>query len=126
MPVRATILVALDENRVAACDEKARRRIAREIVVYSQVRAAERPSDTRLGNPDEARGRRRPVNEPAAEDLVEMAVGADAPSSAPVVRGGALRVAQARTKRFGVGATWGEAGRRLFAGDWRVACRRRR
>jgi hypothetical protein len=27
---------------------------------------------------------------------------------------------------FGVGATWGEAGRWIFAGDWRVGCRRRR
>src|SRR5215510_11360390 len=101
MPVRATILVALDENRVAACDQKARRRIAREIVVYSQVRAAERPSDTRLSDSDEARVRRRPVNEPAAEDLVEMAIGADAKSSAPVVRGGALRVAHACTECLG-------------------------
>src|SRR6516164_7559039 len=107
MPVRATVLVAFDQNRLVACDQKARRRTAREIIV--QVRASER--DGRLSHPDEARGRRRLVNEPTSEDLVEMAVRADAPPSAPEVRGGTLRVAHVRTERFGVGTTQGEARR---------------
>ena len=71
MPVRATVLVALDEDRVAACDQKARRRVAREVVIQCQVLAPERPGDTRLRDPHEARGRRRLVDEPAPEDLVE-------------------------------------------------------
>src|SRR5262245_36914482 len=116
MPVRAIVLVALHENRLAACDQKARRRIAREIVVHGQVQASVR--DARLSDPYEARGCRRLMNESAPEDLVEMAVGAHAPSSTPVVRGGALRVAHVRTKRFGVGAARGEAGQRLLASDW--------
>src|SRR5215831_1298327 len=103
MPVRATVLVALDENRPAACDQKARRRIAREIVVHSQVRASER--DARLSDLHETRGCRRLVNEPAPKDLVEMAVGANSPSSTPEVRGSTLRVAHVRTERLGVGAT---------------------
>src|SRR5262249_10979079 len=126
MPVGATVLVALDENRVTACDQKTRRGIAREVVIQGQIRAPKRPGHRRISDESEARGRRRLVNEPAAEDLVEMAVGADAPSSAPVVRGGALRVARARTKLFGIGATWGETGRRLFAGFRRIMFRRRR
>ena len=55
MPVRATVLVALDENRLAACDQKARRRIAREIVVHGQVQTSVR--DARLSDPHEARGK---------------------------------------------------------------------
>src|SRR5262249_46874745 len=126
MPVGATVLVALDENRVTACDQKTRRGIAREVVIQGQLRAPKRPGHGRLSDAYETRGRRRLVNEPAAEDLVEMAVGADAPSSTPVVRGCALRVAHAHAKLFGIGATWGETGRRLFAGYRRIVFRRRR
>src|SRR5215813_14670457 len=126
MPVGATVLVALDENRVTACDQKTRRGIAREVVIQGQLRAPKRPGQGRLSDAYEARGRRRLVNEPAAEDLVEMAVGADTPSRAPVVRGRALWVAHAHAKLFGSGATWGETGRRLFASDRRVARSRRR
>src|SRR5712692_5709467 len=126
MPVRATVLVALDENRVAACDQKARRRVAREVVIQYQVRARGRPADTGLSDPYETRRRRRLVNEPAPEDLVEMAEGADLPRSAPERRGGALRVPHARPELFGVGAARGEPGRRLAAGDRRIARLRRR
>ena len=124
MPVRATVLVALDENRLAACDQKARRRIAREIVVHGEVQTSVR--DARLSDPHEARGRRRLVNEPAPKDLVEMAVGAHAPSSTPVVRGGAFRVAHACTERLRVGATRGEARQRLSTSAQRIARRCRR
>src|SRR4030095_15116941 len=109
MPVRATVLVALDENRVPACDEKARRRVAREVVIQCQVRTPERPRDTRLSDPHEARGRRRPVNEPAPKERAQMAEGADLRPSAPEQRGVALRVAHARTELLGVGAARGEA-----------------
>src|SRR5438128_12306666 len=121
MPVRATVLVALDENRVAACDQKTRRLVAREVVIQCQVRAPGRPGDPGLSDPHETRGRRRLVNEPAPEDLVEMAEGADLPPSTPERRGVALRVTHARPERFGVGAARGEAGRRLLAGDRRIA-----
>src|SRR5215471_18100859 len=113
MPVRATVLVALDENRLAACNQKARRRIAQEIVVHGQVQTS--VHDARLSDAYEARGRRRPVNESAPKDLVEMAVGTHAPSSTPKVRGGALRVAHVRTECVGVRATRGKARRRLIA-----------
>ena len=77
MPVRATVLVALEEHRVAACDQKARRRVAREVVIQCHVRAQGHPGDPGLGDPHETRGRRRLVDDPAPEDLVEMAEEAD-------------------------------------------------
>src|SRR5262245_51452774 len=105
MPVRATVLVALDEDCVAAGDQEARRRVMREIIIQCQVGAAERRKrDARLSDAHEARGGARLANVPATEDLVQMAVGADAVASTPERHGIALRVAQARTKRFGVGA----------------------
>jgi len=126
MPVRAAVLVPLDEDLVAACDQKARRRVAREIVVQCQVLAApEPPGDARLSAPNEARRLGRLVNEPATEDLVEMAEGADLSPSAPERRGVPFRVAHARTEVVGLGATRGEAGR-LFGGDQRIAHWRRR
>jgi hypothetical protein len=125
MPVRATVLVALDEDRVIARDQQPRRWVAREVVIQRQVHAPERPGETRLSDSHEARGHRRLVNEPAAEDLIQMAEGADLRPNAPERRPVALRVAHTRTELFGVGAAGGEAGRRLFAGDRRIARRRR-
>src|SRR2546425_4537552 len=126
MPVRATVLVALDENRLPACDQKARRRVAREVVIQSQVRTPERrEGETWLSDPHEARGRRRLVDEPAPKNLVQMAEGADPPPRAPVRCARALRVAHAGTELFGVGAARGEAWRRLSADDRRIARRRR-
>jgi hypothetical protein len=125
MPVRAAVLVALDEDSVTARNQQASRRVAREVVIQCQIRAPERRVDMRLRDPREARGRRRFVNEPGLEDLVQMAEGADAPPSAPVGCGVARRVAYARTELFGVGAAPGEAGRWLFAADGRIARRRR-
>ena len=54
MPVRATVLIALDENRVAPCNQKARRRVAREVIIQCQLRAPERPRDPGLSDPHEA------------------------------------------------------------------------
>ena len=57
MPVRATVLVALDETRVAACDQKARRRGAREVVIQCQVR----PRDVQVIRGSATRTRREGV-----------------------------------------------------------------
>ena len=67
MPIRAAVLVALDEDPVAARDEKARRRVTHEVVIHRQVGALERPGDARFGDPHQTRGRRRLVNEPAGK-----------------------------------------------------------
>ena len=74
MAVRAPVLVALDQDRVAARDQQPGRRAARQVVVERQFEALERPCDGRLGDTDEPRRRRRPVDEPRFEDLVEMAI----------------------------------------------------
>src|SRR5215510_12460621 len=118
MPVRAAVLVALDQNRVPACNQEPGSRVAREVVIQREIRAPERQErDVRLSDTDEARRRHRLANEPASEDLVQMAKGADAPSSAPVRCPGALWIAHGGAERFGVGATGGEARRWLHAGD---------
>jgi hypothetical protein len=123
IPVRAAVLVALDQDAVTPRDQQAGRRVAPEVVVQRQVDGLESPGDARLGNPREARGRRRLVNEPAPEDLVEMALGADDLLDVIERPAVALRVAGAGAALFRAGPTGSEAGRGLFAGRPRVPWR---
>ena len=111
MPVRAAILVALDEDGVTARDQQAGRRGPLQVVVQRQVGVLEPPGDARLDDPHEARGRRRFPNEPGVEDLVEVAVGADDRPDVIERRAVAFRVARAGAELYRVGASCGEAGR---------------
>ena len=83
MLVRAAVLIAFDENRVAARDEQAGGRVAREVVVERQLGALVGPRDARLGDADEARGRRRFPDEPALEDSSRWL---SEPTSDPVLK----------------------------------------
>src|SRR4030095_1361309 len=104
VPVRATVLVTLDEDGVTARDQQASRWVALEVVVQRQVGTLEPPGDARLGDPHEARGHRRLVNEPARKDLVEMTVGADERPDAIERSAVALRVARGGADIYRLGA----------------------
>ena len=78
MPIVAAVLVALDEDRVAARDEEAGGRIARQVVVERAGLAPKLVAERRLGvYARETRRRSGAANQPAFEDLVEMTVRAN-------------------------------------------------
>src|SRR4029077_1568997 len=78
MPIVPAVLVALDEDRVAARDEEAGGRVAREVVVERAGLAPKLVAERRLGvYAGERRRRGGAANQPAFEDLVEMTLRAN-------------------------------------------------
>ena len=110
MPIIAAVLVALDEDRFAARDEEAGRRIAREIVVERTGLAPELVSERRLGvYARETRRRGGAPNHPAFENLVEVTLRADEERNLKEGRAVADRIAPARAIVLAVGAARDEA-----------------
>ena len=114
MPVVPGVLIALDQDRVTARDEKSGDGIVRQVVVEREGLDPVLVAQGRLGGGSvEARRRGGPTDNPALEELVEVTEGADKERGA---RDDPDWIALARAVRLGVRAARGEprpgAGRR--------------
>ena len=111
IPVGPRVLIALDEDRIAAGDQEPGRGIARQVVVEGEVAPLVFVAQFRLGcRPREGRRRTGPTNQPAREDFVLMTLGTDQEWHAEERRAIAARIAVASAEVIGIRAALVEAG----------------
>ena len=111
MTIVPAVLVALDEDRFAARDEEAGRRVVRQVVVERTGLTLELVAERRLGvHARETRRRGGAPNHPTFENLVEMTLRADEERNLKEGRAVADRIALAGTIVLAVGAARDERG----------------
>ena len=109
MPVVPRVLVALDEDRVAAGDEEPGGGVAREVVVERECSSLILVANCRFrGSARQRRRRRGAAHQPTLIDLVEMAVTTDEEGGAGAGRAVADRIATARAVVLRVRAALGK------------------